>query len=738
MTSMHDPLTPYADAERPPYLVALGITLGALALYVLTLAPTTQFWDTSEYMTAAHALGIAHPPGNPLFIILGHVWGLLPLGADYARRINLFAAVTSAAAAGFWFLIGERWLRPIVAPTWPRRLAALAGAVVGATSFTVWNQSVANEKVYTVSVLSIALILWLVMRWSDQPAGARRDHYLLAIVYLLALTATNHLMGLLVAPAVLVYVLATDPRALLRPRFLVCAALVAAVGTSVNLFLPIRAHFDPYLNQGEPTTWPALKAVLTREQFGKPSIFDNPMFPPGPDNPGHTLVLYGQQLLNYVQYFTWQFGRDWLAGVQRALAVVFAALGLLGARRQWRAERRAALAMTTLVVTLTAALVFYLNFRWGFSQPYGGPGLEHEVRERDYFFIASFAVWGIWVGVGLAVVMEWIQEGLAHRAPSARRRWAWSAPVLLVALIPLAGNRLTASRAGETMARDYARDVLQSVDPYALVVTAGDNDTFPLWYAQEVEGIRKDVSVLVLSLANTDWYLRQLQRRPAPTFDPEAAPALYRGSSWPRPTAPWLSRYYLADPSDSLPAYVTLPQRVTVRLGPIDVTLDPGTLGRPYLMRSDLAVLQIIKDQVGKRPIYFSTSTGSYADQLGLSPYLVGEGLARRVTPRPVAPSDTVRLVAGRGFVNVPRTRALAFTVYRGGETAARPRPRGWVDVPSQNSLFAYVFVYDTIAGVLRDRAPALAARALELRDAILANTTYALPRTDQRRGTGN
>src|SRR5437867_10901565 len=156
---MTDPQTPDVAAERPPYLVAGLVALGALVLYVLTLAPTTQFWDASEYITAAHALGIPHPPGNPLFVILAHAWGLLPLGADYARRINLFAAVTSAAAAGFWFLIGERWLRPIVAPTWPRRLAALAGAVVGATSFTVWNQSVANEKVYTVSVLSIALIL---------------------------------------------------------------------------------------------------------------------------------------------------------------------------------------------------------------------------------------------------------------------------------------------------------------------------------------------------------------------------------------------------------------------------------------------------------------------------------------------------------------------------------------------------------------------------------------------------
>src|SRR5213594_1670343 len=339
--------------ERPPYFIAGLVALGALLLYVATIAPTTQFWDSSEYITAAHALGIPHPPANPLFVIVGHAWGLLPLGADYARRINLFAAVTSAAASGVWFLIGERWLRPIVAPTWRRRLVAAAGAVVGATAFTVWNQSVVNEKVYTLSVLTIALVLWLAMRWADQPVSTPRDHHLVLIVYLLALTSTNHLMGVLAAPAVLVYVLLTEPRALLRPRFLLAAALVVVVGLSVNLFIPIRANLDPYLNQGEATTWPALKAVLARDQFGKPSVFDNPMFPPGPDNPGHSLVLYGQQLLNYVQYFTWQFGRDWLPGIGRGFAVLFGALGLLGARRHWRAERQAAVAMTTLILTLS-------------------------------------------------------------------------------------------------------------------------------------------------------------------------------------------------------------------------------------------------------------------------------------------------------------------------------------------------------------------------------------------------
>src|SRR5881628_2162706 len=178
------------------------VSLGALVLYVMTLAPTTQFWDTSEYIAAAYVLGIPHPPGNPLFVLIAHTWGLLPLAAGYAMRINLLAGVTSAIAAGCWFLVSERWMRAWVPARLPRRLAAVAGALVAATAFTVWNQSVVNEKVYTLSLLSIALVLWLIVRWDDQPPGEAHDHHLLMIVYLLALTATNHMMGVLVGPVV--------------------------------------------------------------------------------------------------------------------------------------------------------------------------------------------------------------------------------------------------------------------------------------------------------------------------------------------------------------------------------------------------------------------------------------------------------------------------------------------------------------------------------------------------------
>ena len=760
------PLSSYAEAassaEGPPYLIAGLVALGALLLYVATLAPTTQFWDTSEYIAAAYALGIPHPPGNPLFTIVAHTWGLIPWVPGYAERINLLAAVTSAIAAGCWFLIGERWMRGWVPARLPRRLAAVAGALVAATAFTVWNQSVVNEKVYTVSLLSIALVLWLIVRWDDQPPGEAHDHHLLLIVYLLALTATNHMMGVLVGPVVLI--LLFPPLKAQRPpdlagrrvewsQFCVFAAVyamiaalglerteplvlaallfaaallyavvyarnwdfalavlaVALIGLSVYLFLPIRAVHFPPINEGEPTTRQALWEVLTRQQYGKPPVWQRQA----------TLVA---QIFMWVQYFTWQWGRDLSAGLQHALAVVFGALGVLGAWRHWKADFRTAFAMTALVGTLTLLLIFYLNFKYGYSQMLDHPQLAREVRERDYFFIASFALWGVWVGMGLATLMEWITDWLEEREPDAARRWLTATPVLLLALIPLAGNHLTASRKGETLARDFASDILQSVEPYGVLVTAGDNDTFPLWYAQEVEHIRQDVTVVNLSLANTDWYLRQLQRRPLATFDSASAPAIYRGRAWPKPTGKLLD--YTEQQVEALQPVYWLEQKTAVNLAGVTVTLDPQQLGRQYLERADVIVLQAIKDQMGKRPIYFSRTVGLYADQFGLTDRLEGQGFVRKLHQSPLAESDSIKPLQALGWVNLARTSALAFTVYH-GDAAARHRPRGWVDRPSEGILATYGIVYQALAQALRATNPQLATKALVYADSVFKNTSY-------------
>jgi hypothetical protein len=274
------------------------------------------------------------------------------------------------------------------------------------------------------------------------------------------------------------------------------------------------------------------------------------------------------------------------------------------------------------------------------------------------------------------------------------------------------------------MARDFAHDLLNSVEPYGVIITGGDNDTFPLWYAQEVDHVRPDVTVIVTSLGNINWYLEQAENRPIVTYDPAAGPAIFRNRTWPKP-GPWFARYYKT-PTDTLPELVSVEQPVTGTLGALKVTLDPRQLPQPgYLTRIDLAVFQMIKEGLGRRPIYFSSTTADYGDKLGLAPYLVTEGMVRHLMTGPVVPNDSIKMSTVQGrFINQPLTVTLGFDVYHGA-SAARTRPRGWVDGASQNILVPYIIAYDTIAEALAKSDPTRAQQAYALAVAILGNTRF-------------
>src|SRR5439155_2488022 len=272
---------------RPSYLAATVVSLVALLLYLITLAPSTAMWDTSEYITAAYTLGIPHPPGNPLFVIIGRVFSILPIASSVAVRINILAAICSAVSAGIWFLITERVLVSWFPQRWQRIMGGALAALIGATAFTVWNQSVVNEKVYTVSLAGIAVIAWLTVRWSDEPDGRKADRTLVLIAYMLGLGYANHMAGMLPAPAVGLAVLIVRPRTIFRWRLLLACTGALLFGLTPFATQPIRAAYFPAINEGEPTacrtklelkctfssgTYDAFMYNFNRGQYGKPEL----------------------------------------------------------------------------------------------------------------------------------------------------------------------------------------------------------------------------------------------------------------------------------------------------------------------------------------------------------------------------------------------------------------------------------------------------------------------------------
>ncbi len=653
----------------PRTIGALAAGFGAFLLYVVTLAPTTAFWDTSEYIATAHIVGIPHPPGNPFFVIVAKVWSMLlaPTGLSVAVRLNLFAATTSAAATGFFFLVAHRVLQGVLSTERGPLLGAGVGALIGATAFTVWNQSNVNEKVYTLSVLIIAVVSWLAVRWYDRREEEGSERLLLIAGFMLVIGTTSHMMSALPGPALVALVLMAGPKRLFTVPFASRAVLLVLLGLSFNFVLPIRASLDPVINEGDPTCEAvgeaavavftngkagcrALAANLAREQYQTPPVTARK-------------APFGAQLATYLQYFEWQWARGFDATplpspTRLPTSLLFLALGFTGLWAAFRADRALFSYLFVLAGTLTVALVVYLNFKHGYSLHGHLPQIDREVRERDYFFIAGFMYWGVLAGIGLT----WFWDQVGRRLGGENKHYAMAGAVFLVAFIPLVSNWGWATRSDDYAARDWAYDLLMSVEPYAVLFTNGDNDTFPLWYLQEVEGIRKDVTVVVGQYLQTTWYPKQLRDMTTPEnqrpFDAEFAPGLHEVSA-----VPERSITILSDTDIDRVGPVRLPQDLTVPFPKLAVTYPEGMI----LDRLQQIALRIIADSISERPIYFS-SAGGLMQQLGLDPWGVKYGLTTKLDLRNIE-EDSANYVQlapeyGGDWVDLAKSMTLYDDIY--------------------------------------------------------------------------
>ena len=485
-------------------------------------------WDAGELIAAVHTFGIPHQPGTPLYVLLARAWALAMPFASTALASNLFSAACTAAAGGVLALVLARAMR-----SWPM---ALAGALCAGGMFTVWSSATETEVYATV--LLLAMLALLAALAASEAQGARAGKWRVAAAYAFALAVPLHIGALVAAPAALVLVAHREDGALDWPRALplvavllfsagigiasipvmvagivaiVCVAIArprargemlamtgcALLAISALAVLVVRARYDPWLNEGAPSTLRALWDVIGRRQYDVAGMWPRqaPLW---------------VQVANWFEYADWQVALGLSDGVapswvRTPITILFAALGIAGSRAHWRLHRPSWRAFAVLFASATAGLIVYLNFKAGASFGWGvlPDSAPHEVRDRDYFFVLGFWVWGAWAGIGAVALAQ-------------RVRAQWAPIGALAAALPLVLNAPAADRRAEperSIARLTALALLESAPANAVLFTGGDNDSFPAWYAQAVEDVRPDVTVVVAPLLGTSWYRAQLARR---------------------------------------------------------------------------------------------------------------------------------------------------------------------------------------------------------------------------------
>jgi tetratricopeptide (TPR) repeat protein len=705
-------------------IVAFGVLVTTLLVYTTTMAPTLSFWDCGEFITVATNLGIPHPPGTPVWVIIGRVFSMLPFFSDPSVRINFLSALTSALCAMFGYLIAVRLVRPWFSDgnsVFDRILlysGAASGALFLAFGLTQWTNAVEAE-VYGVALMLTAMIFWLSLIYVEHRGTPLASKVLLLTVFLAFLGVGVHMTVFLAFPVVaipfvlrksaeakhwfamggffiwelyLIFALSSrqgevpftvpvlavatlflfvalsfdkvskifwitlggfalsvlplggamadaiavtaGKKAIFTPESLaalatlsaicfavlvcfggwlltqwgklrkvnhgeatahlvaaafifvaalfvgilfvvkgypafmlltvvslgclgiymwrainfpiligivgvalvmvglkpfiagmICAAvllcvlglsgkfpewktgvfvvLVAAMGWSAHLYLPIRSAQNPVYNQSDPSeSLQAFMDFIERKQYGQKSMTERMLT---------RRAEWTHQFGTFQRMGFWGFFRDQFGITGVRFVVIF----LIGLFAVWEIIRRNVfdgVPFLVLLLICSVGLILYMNFADGTRiDPVTGDDYL-EVRDRDYFWTPFFVFFGLAIGMGLSLIIKMITDSVQSFSAVPRKIIAsFSLVLLLSPAFAYANNHFAADRSRNYIPYDYAWNLLQSCEQNAICFTQGDNDTYPVWCLQQVYHVREDVKIVNLSLANTHWYIRQIQ-----------------------------------------------------------------------------------------------------------------------------------------------------------------------------------------------------------------------------------
>jgi hypothetical protein len=493
---------------RSKTLVAAAfVFLVALLLYRLTLAPTVTLVDSGELIVAARFLGVAHPPGFPLYLILAHLVSLLPFDS-IAFRINFASAIFAALACGMLTLVaGElitasSFVSPLrseqrkkaskskivgkdtfITDGWLMLGSAISSGILLAFSRTLWSYATIAE-VYTLNSLLILTILFLMLRWRRGTGNDANDAtiksrsrpsipaitdydswlYAAAIVFGLALGVHHVTVGLLL-PALAAIVWRTQGIGFFASRRLFYAALVSlAALVAVDSYLPLAASANPLLNWGDPSSFRALWWHITGRQY---QVFVS-----------FTPAIAGQELIKFGYLLLREFGFCWLP-----LPLLFAVIGYISMFRRDR--------------TAFWFLILIVLFNLGYALNYA------IAEDKDAYYMPTFIPIAAVSGYGMREVLQRFASSI--RAPAAGL-------MLVIPLLALVAHWPYNNRSHYFVAHDYVENIQSTIEPNSLLLTLDWQVASPMLYTREIEQRRRDVKAIDVQLLRRSWYFDYLRR----------------------------------------------------------------------------------------------------------------------------------------------------------------------------------------------------------------------------------
>lgn len=420
-------------------------------IYLVNLCPQVSFFDSGELISSSSSLGISHPPGYSLYIILSHPFKYIPI-SSLPFKISLFSAVFGSLCCLNLYLIAMK----VFDKYDNKEFLSLGSSLAFALSFTHWSQSVVAE-VYSLSTFIISLAILLCFKYK----GTQKRQYLYLSCFLVGLGIVAHYTALVIIPVIIYFAYKQEKHILFDFRQLSLGIFFILLGLTTLFHLPFRAWQTNALVWGDPQYLSQFLWVILREGYKVPG-------------PERSLSLFFEQMKSFNLY------REF--GVLTLFLIIFGFI----------------VSVKKIKDYLFVTLIFLLILNVGVVL-YGNP-IPENIFLLESFHTPGYLILSLYVGSALNEI------ALIFEKAKIKKIYTTVTVAIMLFVSMIYYNFKKNDWSDYYIAYDYAKNVLKSAERNSVLLTWGDSGAFPLWYLQRVEKYRTDVALVHTPHIDAYWY----------------------------------------------------------------------------------------------------------------------------------------------------------------------------------------------------------------------------------------